>query len=370
MPLDKAKGCAMRRRLSALPVILAAVFAIMGAPVTPASAAGPVFPVMNTSETLPDGVYFRNSPHTADHPTIYGFGVFRGEHVQAQCWQMGDAVGKYNNHMWYFALNTDRRSVAGRTNQGWINTHYVDDGMTADHAAPGVPQCGSTPAPPPSVRAVYYSPSAGENQPAGGAAVKTVGTSQWAPGNCNTTRAIGYVPSSAHTLAGWSLGRLGPVYALARASSGQKQQISYILMIDPGGYNQLRTGCDNTPLGTNSGNRTAGQILAGWLRDNPSARLVIMAGDVTADPRHPVNGHAHAGIQNFYFNDVRAAGASARSRTLVCNYSVPGTNVGDNGSLQHSHHVMYQQINRYINASPITSCPSVSGLNQGASWHP
>lgn len=223
---------------------------------------------------------------------------------------------------------------------------------------------------------VYFSPDAKEADPAGGVAVKRVpkyGNSGWANPSisCDTSLAIERVPPTATALAGWSLGRLGPIYALARASATQEQQITYILMIDPGGYNQMATGCDSSKLQiTLFKYETAGQILAGWLRDNPSAHLVILAGDVTADPLNTVNGYAHAGIQNFYFNDIRAAGSSAVSRTLVCNYSVPGTNVHDNNSLENSHHVMYEHTNQFIQGPPLTSCPSVSGLIQGDSWHP
>lgn len=126
------------------------LFAALGLEAPPAVAdGGPIFPVMNTSETPPDGVYFRSSPHTADAVRITGFGVFAGESIQANCWSWGDPVGSFNNHIWYNAANVTRTTVNGRANAGWINTHYVADNMNADHAAPGVPQCGSNPAPPP-----------------------------------------------------------------------------------------------------------------------------------------------------------------------------------------------------------------------------
>jgi hypothetical protein len=225
----------------------------------------------------------------------------------------------------------------------------------------------------PAVQAVYFSPSAGEAPPAGGPVVKMVAEDIWANPNvsCDTSRAIGYVPATVTTLAGWSLGRLGPIYALARATNAQLEHINYVLMIDPGGYNQMAESCDAENLQVGFLRyESAGQILAHWLSVNSSARLVIMAGDVTADPNHPVNGYTHAGIQNFYFNAIRAAGSSDISRTLVCNYHVPGTDVNNNNSLELSHHVMYQLTNRFIQQSPLTSCPAVPGLQQGASWHP
>jgi len=242
--------------------------------------------------------------------------------------------------------------------------------MTANHAAPNVPPCNAST---PTVRAVYFSPSAGEAAPAGGTTVKTVAEVQWANPSvlCDTSRAINYMTLTVTTLAGWSLGRLGTIYALARATTAQLKQINYVFMIDPGGYNQMAEGCDARNLQVGSLTyEHAGQILAHWLTVNSSARLVIMAGDVTADPNYPVNGYAHAGIQSFYFNAIRSAGSSDTARTLVCNYHVPGTDVNSNSSLEHSHHIMYQLTSPYIVQPPLTSCPAVPGLQKGASWHP
>ena len=158
------------------------------------------------------------------------------------------------------------------------------------------------------------------------------------------------------TLAGWSAGRLGPIYFLAQASTEQQRRINYILLIDPGTYGEL-SGCDSK-VG-------AGMLLAGWLVLNPSSRLVILAGDLTADSERPVNGYAHAGIQNVYLEEIRRAKKVGldMSRVLICNYTVPGT-------LKHSHEVMFQGGNKYIQEPPLTSCPNISGAKRGVGWHP
>lgn len=101
----------------------------------------PVYVVMNTSETPPDGVYFRDSPHTADTRRITGLGVYQNERVQVQCFAFGDAVGPYGNRMWYRVVNVNRPTVGGLANAGYLNTHYVNDGMAANQAAPGLPAC-------------------------------------------------------------------------------------------------------------------------------------------------------------------------------------------------------------------------------------
>jgi Putative amidase domain len=114
-----------------------------------AMASGPVFPVMNTSETPPDGVWFRNNPSQGDSNRETGFGVYAGESMSADCFSWGDAVGPYSNHIWYRGLNVSRPTVDGHSNYGWMNTHYVNDGATADHAASGVPDCSAMTPPPP-----------------------------------------------------------------------------------------------------------------------------------------------------------------------------------------------------------------------------
>lgn len=91
------------------------------------------------------------------------------------------------------------------------------------------------------------------------------------------------------------------------------------MLIDPGNYDNM-SGCDDQPLQVAGVMRfkSAGRILADWLNANPDARPVVMAGALTADTAHPVNGHAHAGIQNVYLSDIRRFAPAARSRVVVC----------------------------------------------------
>lgn len=109
----------------------------------PQPAARPVYSVMNTSEQPPDGVYFRNSPHTADTSRIYADGVFAGDQVRVRCSGWGDAVGPYNNTVWYYVDNVTRPTVPsnGAANSGWLNAHYINDGLNTNQVEPGVPAC-------------------------------------------------------------------------------------------------------------------------------------------------------------------------------------------------------------------------------------
>ena len=123
----------------------ALVTGVLCCAVVPASvasaASGPIFGVMNTSETLPDGVYFRNSPNWDDTSRTYGLGVFMGEQVQLECYALGQAIGPYNDSLWYYVLNVSRPVNDGVPNNGMLNAHYINDGQVANVVDAGVPPC-------------------------------------------------------------------------------------------------------------------------------------------------------------------------------------------------------------------------------------
>ncbi len=133
----RRKAVAIAAALTLAGVGLAAVAPTAGASVA-------TFPVMNTSESMPDGVWFRNSPRQNDTNRETGFGVYAGESMAVDCFSWADPVGQYNNHIWYRGLDVSRPTVNGHSNYGWMNTHYVNDGMTVDRAARGVPDCNAS----------------------------------------------------------------------------------------------------------------------------------------------------------------------------------------------------------------------------------
>jgi hypothetical protein len=111
-------------------------------PPTPApSPSGPIFTVMNTSETPPDGVWFRWAPYIADTDRVTGHGVYMNERVQLMCYGWGEAVGPYANRAWYQVLNVSRPTNAGVSNSGWLNAHYINDGLLTNQVDAGVPAC-------------------------------------------------------------------------------------------------------------------------------------------------------------------------------------------------------------------------------------
>lgn len=110
-------------------------------PTPPSAYPGPVYTVMNTSETLPDGIWFRSTPNTANAIRVTGDGVYRNEQVQLHCYAWGDSVGPYNDTLWYYASNVSRPTVAGvGANVGYINAHYINDGKVANQVD-AVPAC-------------------------------------------------------------------------------------------------------------------------------------------------------------------------------------------------------------------------------------
>jgi hypothetical protein len=110
-------------------------------PQPPAAGAEPIFTVMNTSETPPDGVWFRNGPESANTDRVTGHGVYMGEQVQLICYEFGEAVGPYTDSLWYYVVNVSRPTNGGVSNSGFLNAHYINDGKIANEIDPGVSHC-------------------------------------------------------------------------------------------------------------------------------------------------------------------------------------------------------------------------------------
>src|SRR3954466_1752303 len=111
----------MRRRLATAVIVAIGTVTAMVTGSAAQAATGPTFPVMNTSETPPDGVWFRNSPHTADTDRVTGHGVYMGEQVQLRCYASGDSVGPYDDTLWYDVLDVTRPVNNGVENSGYLN---------------------------------------------------------------------------------------------------------------------------------------------------------------------------------------------------------------------------------------------------------
>lgn len=312
-----------RNKLRATLVALGLLCVTGAIPVAPAAAASFIFPVMNTSETPPDGVWYRNSPHTWDTARETGWGIYMYEYMQVDCWLMGDAVGPYNNHLWYRGINVTRPTVNGHPNSGFMNAHYINDGMLADQPYPGVLSCDAPPPPPPPpANLVSYYSGLGS---AGSTKAQQVGVhrnltedgsfdGKWTPSvQCvPDAGAINFGGQAVSRLAGWSLGRLGPIYALKYFRDhdpAAAARINYVILFDPGSPATFgRCDYDRSSVQADS-------ILAWWLGLSPDNRLVVMSGRDTAT-------NHHESIQRAYFPAIKRAGSAVRSRVLVCNFNL------------------------------------------------
>jgi hypothetical protein len=337
----------MRRPRLVLAVTLAAVITTLGltgAATHVSAASGPIFTVMNTSETLPDGVWFRNSPHTADTDRVTGHGVYMNEQVQLECYAWGDAVGPYNNQLWYFVLNVTRPTNAGVTNQGYLNAHYINDGANANQIDAGVPQCGAPPPPPPGPNSVFYSPNNTPDAVSGlTLADLNIVYDDWAIGNCSASGGAN-IPNGVSTLAGWSIGRLGPIYFLAAA--GQRvSQVHTIILFDPGNTANFQGSCDM--------NYNINALLANWLRSNGANRLIVLTGLVSEDQQGGKS--TFAGLWKYYFAGIW--NQSFAGQAQICDYH----NL-DHQSVLTDFAGMVQ--------NPIHGCPTKSGAPSPVAWNP
>ena len=376
------KRMAARRHGTAILVVAALIVgtaAITSVPTHASAASQPIFTVMNTSETLPDGVWFRYAPHTADTTRTTGLGVYKNERVQLKCYAWGDAVGPYSDRLWYWVLNVTRPTNNGVPNQGYLNAHYINDGKLANQVDAGVALCGPTPTPttqpkptappaptpqptpPPTSTPVagYYSPfNIGARGDDGKVedlrdqnGVHTSGVDAWYA--CSAASDKPYFALDRqlkhgqfyNRVGGWSLGRLGPAYliqGMQKHDRNQLRQLNYIILIDPGNKSDL------SPCDVRNG---SGRLYAAWLKYNSNARLVILSGTRTQQ-------NSSQGIQEVYFNAIRnqARGTNIRSRVVVCNYNAGHYDMYDAGQYWIKHVVS------------ANSCPTLN--YKGTYWHP
>jgi len=281
------------------------------------------------------GIYFRNSPSWSDTSRITGVGIYNNDQVQLICGAFGEPYGPYANRWWSYVQNLTRSSAG----KGWVNAHFINDGMPANTPSPGEGTCGAgttgapsggagsgvppTPAPP---RSVFYWPRLGvKDRPANiwmNVSDLDFDYPQWASGNCNPLPPGPIqIPASVNTLAGWSVGRLGPIYFL-KDFPGQWPQISNIILFDPGSKSEMEgaEGCDamltSPPIS---------QLLVSWLKSPGDHRLLVLTGirseDWDAVLKGVGIGKAHfSGLWHYYFSDLWSQPWSVRSRVQVCDY--------------------------------------------------
>jgi hypothetical protein len=125
--------------------------------------------------------------------------------------------------------------------------------------------------------------------------------------------ATNFAGQDVNRLAGWSLGRLGPIYALNYLRTHDQLEartINYIIMYDPGSPDDFSGSCDTDP-------RVAASATLTWWLGMPDTdhRLVVIAGQLTQTSDYQ-------SIRQTYFPAIVAAGPRVRHRVLVCGYDL------------------------------------------------
>jgi hypothetical protein len=336
---------------------------------------------IHISGTAGEGVFIRSEPNTSRPPVGW---MPEGASPDYNCFAWGQNIGGVP--IWF---NVNYNGVTGYYASYYDDSSYhSNEELTAKY---GVPLCGSSPpasslpaspspspAPSPSPPtgstptnsplAIYYSPynkgdSGGQFELNDGA-TKNFYFKEW-ESHCeepNSAPKRPYQVASTwaagrpiQTLAGWSKGRVGVISYLWNANQAQLAQLNYVLLIDPGYWSQMT--CDRT--------RAAGGAIVRWLQANTNAHLVIISSTEITQQENS------RGIQESYFNAVRAASGNLSPRVLVCNYSLPnnGHEAGHNTAFWTSRYWIQHQIGSTRNACPQLSLNG-SKWNASAGWHP
>ena len=168
-----------------------------------------------------------------------------------------------------------------------------------------------------------------------------------------SSNAVNFAGKDINRLAGWSLGRLGPIYALKYLKDhnpAAAKRINYVILFDPGAPADFGA-CDY-----NQTTVKASSTLAWWLGLSSDNRLIVLSGNLTATNHHQT-------IQTAYFPAIKQAGSATRHRVLVCNYSL-------------SHQAVYNNYAYLMTASArlgtsqgFGSCPK-QGSSSVWGWNP
>ena len=318
---------------------------------------------VHIANTSGEGVLIHPEPNTS-HPGV-GW-IPEGASPDYNCFVYGQVIGSVP--IW-FSVNFNGVS-------GYYASYYDDSSYHSDAELTskyGVPKCGGQPSQgqlvpatdgSPTSAFVYFSPFNELDNPAWSHAadtsVATIYEHAWyenppTASSCAQSAASGHahdeanaLAASASTLAGWSLGRLGPILYLKRATTAERGRITYVILIDPGSYDELT--CDRA--------QSAGSVLASWLRDNAQAHLVVISSSAVSQLDHS------RGIQETYFNAIRSLKSkNVNLRVITCNYK-----------FDHYHAFFASQYWIAHRIGTTTSCPTLRDSRgtypATASWHP
>jgi hypothetical protein len=329
------------------------------------------------------GVFARFGPHISATNRTDGYGIYPYDRVVLLCGVTdGDPVPPYSNTTWHFITDL---SNPGEGNF-WVSDHYLDTPNQPSQLTPEESQCANESSnplynpedvQPNSPSAVFFEPTQGMpdvniNGLTDNSLVLKVPYSQWGAGSCSDANIVAQVPSIANTLAGWSNGRLGPVYFLKAATQEQIGQIHTIILFDPGAtsdfakitnpikleYERLRYGGNGQTCDWQYDPNT---LLANWLGSNPANKLIVITGqdsEMKTDPNNPNSPSNYYGLWQYYFAGISKQNQTLGQQAQVCDYN----------NLDHAATV---EDYGYIVANPPSGCPSAPDSQHALTpWNP
>ncbi|HET7302790.1 MAG TPA: hypothetical protein VFI74_05675 [Candidatus Saccharimonadales bacterium] len=293
--------------------------------------------IYNVANTGGDGVWLHRQPGLNNGPGDLILTMPEGATFYADCFAYGTPVGPRSNPVWLHGH--DQQGNAGYFTDFYSSSHW---GRSNTLQQQGLPICGeSGPSEQqhfeqlpdqqvqrnPQPASVFYSPL---KPPTGLRDITVAGDinrsiEEWSSGNCSPDKAVQGVPESVDTLAGWSIGRLGPIYFLARATEEQKKRIKNIILIDPGNTDSFKARevlgvpvnkrCDD--------NFDINKLLANWILGDSSHRLTILSGRTTEEKQDDNDENSKStfkGLWSSYLAQLWNV-PQAENQVKICDYN-------------------------------------------------
>lgn len=295
-----------------------------------------------------------------------------GTQFSADCYVHDTPIGENDNPVWL--RGTDEHGNSGYFTDYYSSSRWDWNNTLEDQ---GLPYCGTgQPAPesPPEAEqqrggVVYYGPAPGRvnltaalEGPDGAYSMSgdRGDANSWVKGDCQNEYAndfpTEYDGRLVTTLAGWSLGRLGPIYFLEQEHDTRRHNIDYIVLFDPGSHKEYtQNPCDQRDSVQN-GMRSQSETLARWLELSDNNQLVVLAGETTRDETASSNGELHSGLEATLLAEARRD-SGISDQVVVCSYD------------DKSHEEMYLHFKEQVSRNKIRSendCPSDS--TTGGGW--
>ena len=296
------------------------------------------------------GVYWRAAPRWDAVIKVNRQGVYNGDRIELECYFSGNSANTvppyWNNSLWYQVKIVSGYGIGS----GWLNDHFINTGTNVpNQPVRGVPACGPN--------SVFYSP----NESPDGVANITVADlnlvlDDWSAGACSPSLAID-IPNDVHILAGWSKGRLGPIYFLSAAGAQRVAQVHTIVLFDPGGTSDFA----NPPAWKRAlGDTTCdwrfniNSLLANWLKSNVENRLIVLSA-IDSEEKNSNGQSTFAGLWKYYFAGIW--NQPFANRAQVCDYN----NLGHSAVLADFHGIV---------EDPAPGCPTNKNAPKPVAWNP